>query len=211
MKKLIYALCFSGFCAGIGCQSDMPKNDAAMSEKSNMDMAFTKLFDTVNVVKMHLFSGEESENYPYDGKAIEGEELTMLADDLKPADAAVFACYWLENDNSYLLRVKNSDASNSLVLARYNTTTGKLEKTNDLATYSCTEAQCKQVDSWLIDLDDDRDLELVTLEMSMDADGKKVGESFTVFTKDDKGMFSKADDQLAALAPQDRYVPSSHR
>ncbi|RMD96465.1 MAG: hypothetical protein D6816_18885 [Bacteroidetes bacterium] len=212
MKKLIYALCFSGLMAGFGCQNESTVSTTEESKTAAIDMEFAKLFDTVNVVKMHVFSGDESANYPYNGNAIEGDHLALLADDLKPADGGqVFACYWLENDDSYMLRIKNGDAASSLVLARYNPSSGKLEKVSDLAAYTCNESECQQRDAWFIDLDDDRDLELITLDMTLDADGNKVSETFTVMARDEKGMFSKADEQLAALAPQDRYVPSSHR
>lgn len=212
MKKLIYALCFGGLLAGLGCHQESTHEPAAKMENTDIDMAFARLFDTVNVVKMHVFSADESANYPYNGRALEGDYLDMLADDLQPADGGkAYACYWLENDDSYLLRIKNGDAASSLVLARFNPASGKLEKVSDLAFWSCTESECKQKDAWLIDLDDDRDLELITLDMTLDADGNKLSESFMVLARDEKGMFSKASEQLAALAPPDRYVPSSHR
>ncbi len=211
MKKLIYTLCISALFAGFGCQQEGTGSAPEESEAAGLDMAFARLFDTVNVVKMHVFSAEESTNYPYNGMAIGEDHLALLADDLQPADGGeVYACYWLENDNSYMLRIKNGESASSLVLARYNPVSGKLEKIADLASYTCTESQCKQRDAWFIDLDDDRDLELITLDMTLDANGNKVGETFTVMARDDKGMFSKAGEQLAALAPQDRYVPSSH-
>ncbi len=211
MKKLIYALSISGLFAGFGCQPEGSGSPVSMSETSSLDAAFAALFDTVNVVKMHVFSAEEGANYPYNGRAIEGEQLNVLAAGLQPGEGGqVYACYWLENDDSYMLRIKNGASSNTLVLARYNPGSGKLEKVSDLASYHCTEAECKQMDAWLIDLDDDRDLELITLDMTLDADGNKLSENFTVMARDEKGMFAKADEKLAALAPSDRYVPSSH-
>lgn len=210
MKKLIFAMSFLVLAVAMGCRQESTQTSVSEAEPAKIDQAFAQLFDTVNVVKMHVFSAAESANYPYSGTAIEAEHQAWLSDELKPGEGgAVYACYWLENDDSYLLRIRQDKSSNLLVLARFDPESGKLKKINDLATHVCNASECKQMDAWFIDLDDDRDLELITLSMTLDTLGNKMAEEFAVMARNDQGIFVKADEKLAALAPQDRYVPSN--
>ncbi|GIV31447.1 MAG: hypothetical protein KatS3mg029_0798 [Saprospiraceae bacterium] len=191
-----------------GCQPDGGSTNSSQRATTTLDVGFAALFDTVNVVKMHVFVNDDSPNYPYHGKAIESQWHNLLGDDLAPAAGPLFACYWLENDESFIVRLAggNGDAG-TLVLTRFNASTGKLEKVIDLAGQACGEQGCQQLDSWFIDLDDDRDLELVQLTQTFGPDGSKTGEQFTVLARNADGSFTPADEQLASLALRDRYVP----
>lgn len=164
------------------------------------------LFEDQIVVKMHLFATQEEptspEDYPYTGKAIEGGALQHLGESLKPAEGGqVFACYRAENNDLYILRYRQA-----LVLAKWDASTSKLEKVMDLAHKSCGDTGCQQQDAWLTDLDDNRSLELVVRSRTTDAKGKVTQEDFTVLVQDGTGKFVKSDEQLAALAVQDRYI-----
>lgn len=192
----------------MSCQQGSDGSQHAHKGAATLDVGLAALFDTVNVVKMHLFVNDDSANYPYAGKAIEDKWLSMLDDAIQPREGKAFACYWIENDGSFILRLSDDATSaGELVLARHNPQSGKLEKIVDLASHRCDDNGCEQLDSWFIDLDDDRDLELVQLTQTFTPEEKLRNENFTVLARTQDGHFEPADQQLAILAVRDRYVP----
>ena len=205
MKNLVFLpLLFLLF----GCQQNSPQPAANASqpplEKSNANEAFAKLFEEVNVVKMHFFAVSDvntaGEAYPYTGQAVPAEMAQYLPDKL-PAEG-VFACYRTENSGHYVLR----SGTNELLLCKWDGTAGKLENIATLASLQCSEGSCFQKDSLLSDLDDNRTLELISRAHKKDAQGKISDEIFEVTTDDGSGHFAKTDEQLASLAVQSNYV-----
>jgi len=196
----------------ISCNQDPTPATTATANpaKSNINEDFQKLFEEVNVVKMHLFGTNEAEptvdDYPYVGKVIEEASLKYLGDGLQPNEiGSIYACYRTEVSNFYILRVPGKYASSDLVLASWDEASSKLVKVLDLANTQCDEGVCHQQDAWLTDLDDDRSLELVIRSYSND-NGKISDESFSVLSQGSPGKFTKAPEALASLAPPTSYV-----
>ena len=200
----------------IACQPNNPSEQKAepMPEKADMKMAdpaIMSFFEEVNVVKMHLFSTTEampnSDDYPYTGKAITGDALNFLSEDLKPSELdGAYGCYHTENSDHFILRVPGQSGSNSLVLARWNSNDRKLYKIMDLASLDCSKGACEQQDAWLADLDDNRTMELIIRKQTLGKNAADTNESFMVLTDDGNGQFVKTDEKLASLAVKDNYV-----
>lgn len=167
------------------------------------------LFEEQNPVKMHFFGTNDAppkEDYPYTGKEIGEAQMKFLADDLQPNEVgSVYACYRTEYEGFYILRVPGKYASSNLSLAKWDASSSKLIKVQDLATIQCDEGMCIQQDAWLTDLDDNRISELVVRRQTND-NGKISDESFQVYAQEVPGSFSPAKPELAALAPQTSYV-----
>lgn len=211
MKKLFYLLTLT---LAVACQ---PKTDNQEASGLTPDAApasinpIKDLFEEQNVVKMHLFATQEMtpdpEMYPYTGKVIEGDALQYLGKDLAREDGQnVYATYHVENNDLYILRVPGKYVVGDLALARWNASSGKLEKIHDLAHIACDEGVCHQQDAWLTDLDDDRTLELIIHSRSTDEKGNVTAEEFNVLSQDADGNFVKSKEELAQLAVKDRYV-----
>lgn len=213
MKNLIF---FLPMLLLVACQSGTTTEQKSdpMPEKAEMKMAnpaIMSFFEEVNVVKMHLFATSEAmpnaEEYPYSGKAITGDALSFLGNDLTPTEnGSAYGCYHTENSNHFIVRLQNGEMGNSLVLAKWNPATEKLMKIMDLASLNCKEGICKQQDAWLADLDDSRTLELILRQHTRNEKGNVSDESFVVLTDDGNGQFIKTNEQLASLAVKDNYV-----
>ena len=220
MKKVIFfLLCISFFaCQNTGEPQKTTEAPAETADKMSPEMSgqampdasLNELFEEVNVVKMHLFGTTEAEpdaeNYPYVGKLVPPALHHLLGEKMNASAGPVFACYYAENSGHFILRVPGKDISSDLVLAKWDGKTHKLVKVAKLASISCEEGICSQQDSWLIDIDDDRDLELISRMHKRDSKGMISDEKFMVSTDDGMGHFQKATTELAALAPMDRYV-----
>lgn len=212
MKKS-YLLFFALALFACTQQKEKAESSETVPKKTTMakpDDSFQKLFEEVNVVKMHLFGTAEAEpspdDYPYVGKPIPPEQLKMLEEKLNAPNGTVFACYFTENSMHYILRIPTEQTSGDLVLAKWNEEEKKLVKVNDLAYLRCEEGTCLQQDAWLADLDDDRDLELVVRQHQKDGQGNISEEKFMVSTDNGSGEFTPASEALSALAVKDRYV-----
>lgn len=179
-------------------------------EGHTIDTSFRKMFEEINMVKMHFFGTSELEpnkdDYPYTGQKIEGDAAKFLGDGLQSNETgAVYATYKAENYNLYVLRVPGKYASSDLALAKWDDASKKLVKIYDLANLQCDEGLCHQQDAWLTDLDDDRVLDLVVRSHSND-NGKISDEKFMVMAQPSPGNFAQAPEGLASLAPQTSYV-----
>lgn len=210
-KTAFFLLTFLVF----GCQSTQdqkptPETALAETDKNKPDAALNDLFEEVNVVKMHLFGTTEeqpnADQYPYVGKPIPAALHSMLDKMLNADMGPVFACYRTENSGHYILRVPGKYISGDLALAKWDAQAGKLVKVTNLAYYWCDEGVCNQMDAWLADLDDDRNLELICREHHRDEKGNVSDEKFTVTTDDGSGVFQNATTELAALAIKNNYV-----
>ncbi len=212
MKNFFYLLVCLPFMA---CQSNQPSSqdteDVDAPSTPAVNAAVYNLFDEVNILKMHVFSTLEedpdAENYPYTGTQFGEDLLPFLPDGIQPNEAGgVFACYRVENNNLYVLRIPGQNISSDLILCRWNDAAGKLEKITDLANYRCEGDNCIQQDAWLADLDDDRVYELITAKMSYGANGKLMGdENFSVFSQDAEGRFVPASELIASLVISGNY------
>lgn len=179
------------------------------SDPANANMppsALTALFDPQIVVKLHCFAKPDNEmpqDYPYQGTPIPETLMPGLDSALaRPGGSPVLACYFLENDDSYVIR-----KGNTLLLARWNGERQVLEKELDLSYRVCAAAgACELQDAWLIDIDDNRVLELVLRKQQRDADGKVTLDVFQVLARGADKRFAEASADLAGLAPPDRYV-----
>lgn len=213
MKKLLFLLPVFSFLA---CQqtdkqptTDNPSTHSTINPKA--DPAILSLFEEVNVVKMQLFGTNEAdpnpEYYPYTGKAITGEGLKYLAQDLQPNDiGGVFGCYFIENSGHFILRVPGKYASSDLALAKWDDSAKQLVKEAEVAYSQCDEGYCHLQNAWLTDLDDSRTLELVIRKHTRDPKGTLSDETFEVLTDDGTGHFTKTNEQLASLAVKENYV-----
>jgi hypothetical protein len=210
MKQLVILLLVLGL---FGCKQDPPATEAtntAPPAQPSINEGFQNLFEEVNVVKMHLYGTKEAEpkvgDYPYVGKAIGEADMKFLSTDLQPNEiGSVYACYRTENNGFFILRVPGKYASSDLALAKWDGNANQLVKVMDLAMLQCDEGMCHQQDAWLTDLDDDRNLELV-IRKQVDDNGKVSNDEFSVLAQQPPGSFTKATDQLAALAPPTSYV-----
>ena len=211
MKKVIFFFSVALF---FGCQDGNeqkpPVEETTTAKMSMPDASLHDLFEEVNVVKMHLFGTTETDpkadNYPYVGKPIPANLHNLLDKKFGAEVGPVFACYRTENSGHYILRVPGKNVSGDLALAKWDDEMGKLVKLNLLAYRWCDEGVCNQQDSWLTDIDDDRDLELITRQHHIDEQGNISDEKFEVATDDGTGHFKQASADLAALAVKDRYV-----
>lgn len=201
--------------AVLSCQPNQPTeqstNVAAQSTDTAMDSTFQKLFEEVNVVKMHFFGTQEAapsaENYPYVGTIIGEDGLKFLETALQPNEVgSVYACYRTENNNFYVLRVPGKYASSDLVMAKWDPAQGKLVKIHDLASLHCDEGLCHQQDAWFYDLDDNRKLELVIKSHTKELNSQPTDEQFTVLAQDEAGNLVKADEKLTSLAIPANFV-----
>jgi hypothetical protein len=217
MKKILYLLPVMLMWA---CQSEQSSQKEAETTaapaKPTVNEAVQQLFEEVNVVKMHLFATQEAdpnaESYPYTGKPFGEDLLKFLPDGVEPNEAVgVYACYRTENNGFFILRVPGKMASSDLILCKWDDGAGKLKKVNDLARIQCDDTGCQQQDAWLIDLDDDRKLELITRSKSFDSKGGVTAESFDVLSQDNAGSFAKSSEQMASLALKENYVLHSSK
>ena len=190
------------------CQQQNNQNEATGQANGSaaMDAALQGLFEPQIVVKMHFFSARDSAgvpaDYPYAGNKIEGALLQMLDGSLSEGEGSgdLHACYFIENAGTYVLR-----SGRDLLLARWNAKTGRLEQTLVLASYGCQDASCRQQDAWLIDLDDDRSLELIIRSQEKDAGGNLLADDFKVLSEKDDS-YSDSSPALIALASKYRYL-----
>ena len=207
MKKAIFFLLATSFftCQNSGEQQKAmeaaDKMSPEMPGQAMPDASLQDLFEKVKVVKMHLFGTTEAdpdpEVYPYVGKLIPESVHGLLGEKLNAAKGPVFACYYAENNRQYILRVPGrDDVSGDLVLAMWDGKANQLVKVNQLASISCEGGTCLQQDSWLIDIDDDRDLELISRSHKRDGKGMISDEQFLVFANDGSGHFQKANKKL---------------
>lgn len=212
MKKILtFLLAVSLFaCNSTSDQSNESANEDMQSNVEKGSAEIDKLFEVVNVVKMHLFSvsdeNPDAESYPYVGKVIPKKMHDSLGENLKGKEGNIHACYLTENSDHYILRIPSESKSGDLVLAQWDEASQKLIKINDLTHLSCEDGTCHQQDAWLTDLDDDRDLELVIRKHTRDDQGNISEEQFMVSTDNGSGKFDTAPEALAALAVKDRYV-----
>jgi hypothetical protein len=210
MKKLVVLLLAIGL---FGCNQDPAPTEAenpAPAAQPTINEGFQNLFESVNVVKMHLFgtnvADPKTEDYPYVGKPIGEADLKFLSPDLQPNEVgSVYACYRTENNGFFILRVPGKYASSDLALAKWDSNANQLIKVMDLAMLQCDEGMCHQQDAWLTDLDDDRSLELV-IRKQVNDNGKISNEEFSVLAQQPPGSFTKAPENLASLAPPTSYV-----
>ncbi|MEY3367971.1 MAG: hypothetical protein RI973_1126 [Bacteroidota bacterium] len=190
------------------CHQQNKQNEATGQANGSiaMDAALHGLFEPQIVVKMHFFSARDSAgvpaDYPYAGIKIDGQLLNLLDGSLSEGEGSseLHACYFIENAGNYVLR-----SGRDLLLARWNAGTGRLEKTLVLASYDCQNASCRQQDAWLIDLDDDRSLELIIRSQAKDAGGNILADDFKVLSEKDDS-YSDSSPELIALAIKDRYL-----
>ena len=189
------------------CQQQNKQNEdtGQANGSAAMDAALKGLFEPQIVVKMHFFSARDSAgvpaDYPYAGNKIEGELLQLLDGSLSEGQGSeLHACYFIENGDTYILR-----SGRDLLLARWNMGTGRLEQSMVLASYDCQNASCRQQDAWLIDLDDDRSLELIIRSQEKDAGGNLLADDFKVLSEKDDS-YSDSSPELIALAIKDRYL-----
>lgn len=213
MKKFFYLLtCL----LAAACQPNQPAEQAAETSNTTttepaVNQAVMDLFEEVNVVKMHLFATREAdpegETYPYAGKQFGEDVLPFLPEGVQPNESGgVFACYHVENNDFFILRVPGQEVASDLMLCKWDGSAGKLKKIASLASYRCEGESCQQQDAWLTDLDDDRSLELITREAKLDTKGKILEEKFTVLSQDATGNFIPSNDQITTLAIKDNYV-----
>lgn len=213
--KIMYSFLFLAVLV-LGCKNEAAqKGQAIYPDKETVadtqpKMQMDKLFEEVNVVKMHLFATEEAspnaDDYPYVGMEIPKALHQYLDEDLDAGAGPIYACYRTENSGHYILRVPGKYVSGDLALAKWDASKEKLTKISHLAYIWCDEGACNQQDAWLTDLDDDRDLELIIQEKNIDENGNVSAEQFEVMTDNGKGDFVPAEKALAELAVKDRYV-----
>ncbi|MEY3052189.1 MAG: hypothetical protein RLY31_1974 [Bacteroidota bacterium] len=189
------------------CHPSSPGDgDAVQADSEAPPTELTSLFDSQIVVKLHCFARPDDgmpEEYPYNGTPIP-ENLHPWLDSTMAGSGGspVLGCYFLENDDSYVLR-----KGNTLLLARWNNDRQVLEKELDLSYRVCSaEGLCEMQDAWLIDLDDNRVLELVIRKQQRNPGGQLTLDVFQVFERSADKHFAEASPALVTLAPQDRYV-----
>ncbi|MEK7255339.1 MAG: hypothetical protein AAB316_11385 [Bacteroidota bacterium] len=210
MKNLIYLLFLL---LAVACQpaAEQKETAAADAKPAGAPDALRNAFEEVNVTKMHLYATEETAPdtaaYPFVGTPLTGDLAQYLDADLQPGETGVFGTYLIENTQFFILRVPGKYVSGDLALAGWDASAsgGKLKKVADLAHRWCDEGVCHQQDAWLIDLDDNRKLELVTRSQSTE-NGKLTEQKFEVMTEDGQGGFVKTDEALASLAVEKYYV-----
>lgn len=190
------------------CQQQKKQAEAGgqSSGAAVIDPALQTLFEPQIVVKMHFFSARDSAGVPadspYAGKKIEGQLLKSLDSRWTEGEgsAELHACYYIENAGTYVLR-----NGRDLLLARWNAASGRLEQALVLASYGCQNDNCRQQDAWLIDLDDDRRLELIVRSQEKDAKGDVLADDFRVLSGSG-ASYSDSSPELIALAIRDRYL-----
>ena len=194
-----YSILLISFLALAACQSNSPAEaPAATPAADEWAPGLAELFEAVTVVKMHVFSIADPAghpDYPYEGKMLEGDMLSVLDEALTQNVAGKhYACYQLQND-LYLLRGPGKYDDSDVILCQ-KPAGGKLKEINRAYRW-CDEGYCNQQDIWLTDLNADNKLEIVVRSASTTAAGQKENEQFEVWVQDGEGNFSKGDPLLA--------------
>lgn len=155
--------------------------------------AFLEQVESVVVVKMHLYpmtSVTEATDYPYRGQPIGEAHVALLDEALRKQleEGGLWACYRMQ-DELLVFRTGGNEHHSKLVLARADTTSGKIEQIDLIAWYSCDAQGCDHQEAWLADLDLDNHLELVLRRQKKNAEGQLEADEYRVLTQKGDGRF----------------------
>ncbi|MFK7936694.1 MAG: hypothetical protein AB8G22_24485 [Saprospiraceae bacterium] len=181
-----------------------PARNQATSEKAT---AFISVFDDTNVGNLHVYApaiGEENEEYFYYGTDITGSFTDMLPRKLRRTllrtDGKLFATKNIRGVGGEYYIIRTSDKQGNPVLDIYELAGTKLAKVMMLANRKCKEAGCRQMDSWIQDVNGDTRLDIIQKRK------KGKSEKLKVFTQNVQGKFMLDND--VQLNPTDYQLES---
>lgn len=179
MKSHVFILVFALISVSTFAQTEISLTDSPYpltnSADNNTRTAFVSLFDDHNTGNLHVFTTmdiDEDPEYFFTGTEIPEGFWYMIPrgwrSQLMNETAKAYTTYNIrgESDEYYIIRYeKGSD--HSLVL--YQLAEDGLVHMMDLASYSCMDSDCEQVDSWLQDVDGDTRLDIIQKTKSGDS------------------------------------------
>lgn len=139
------------------------------AKAQEQEKIFQDFFEMQNVGNLHLYIAQstlEKDDFLY-GQTIPRSFNNMFPLDLRerliPANApqtkAIFAVRGEDLKNYYIIQVPNKKEQFELVM--YELWEGKLYPRKTLASYECGGTICKQIDSWIIDVNGDTRLDII--------------------------------------------------
>jgi heat shock protein HslJ len=140
--------------------------------------------------KMNLFhcfsilSGDKMATYPFLGKPLPIEMYGMFdpgSTEVFKQSVSVGTYFSGAMDSLYFVRLMGVSSANTVALYRINE--GRLSFQLKMATANCNEKECEQQDGWLVDLNQDGLLDVVTRLQSQTLEGKVSTDQFHYYIR----------------------------
>jgi len=137
------------------------------------EAAFIALFDDKNIGNTHVYvprKGEKlGDHEPY-GSVISNTYGSFLPSDMQRMvnvkGSEPRALYSIRGGNGELYVIQAQDFSGKQHIGLYALSNEKLTKIQDLASLTCDKSGCKQMDSWLQDIDGDTRIDIIQKVMN---------------------------------------------
>lgn len=172
------------------------------SPESDKEAIFMSFFNKdVNVGNLHVFSflNEPTEDYYFLGNEISRGFADMFTGDLRQtrvaADAKFYGVMSIRGEGRpyYIIRSYGKSGVNNH-LALYELNEGKLTFKLDLASATRAGKGVKQVDSWILDLDGDTLLDVISITAQTGKNGEFVKKEQKVYLQNENGTLLLEED-----------------
>lgn len=170
--------------------------------ETEMGRAFSAAFDESNVGNLHVFGtleAEPSADYFYVGTAIDHKFYGLLSPTwqraLLPKTAELYAIKAIRHGDGvqYIMRFYTPDQGNQIEL--FTLINGELRHLTTLAYIECSKTRCIQLDSWILDVDGDTDLDLVKKLQIWDRQKDRVADAYiNLFAQLKRGSYQQTDE-----------------
>ena len=132
------------------------------------ESAFIALFEDKNIGTTHIYaprSGSVSKDYPHQGTVISTAFQRFFPGDIARTmnikGGEPVALYSIRGGNGELYVIRTTDFNGNHSIGLYALNNESVRKVKDLAHLKCVESGCRQMDSWLQDVDGDTRLDII--------------------------------------------------
>lgn len=190
------------FASILGLLFILPASEAQIQGRP-LEKLFKEEFEDHNTGDLHMYAradGQSAEDYFFTGDPILPKYSDFLTPHLRQyvtreghRPEAVFSLRSPDQlVDHYLIKVPADDEAERLVLYDYANQT--LKKIGVMAYHKCTEQYCRQLDSWLLDINRDTRLDLVQKEKKVNKNRNREVVQTTIWLANQQGHFQKVDD-----------------
>lgn len=180
----------------LGCQRQNDKSAQEGSQlpaKVNLEPLIAIFPDWTGRQEYHFYSimdGGNISEYAYLGTPVPKELMDLFdkksAEDFK---TILWGAYALGRvDSLFFLRVPAKQGAKEIAI--YRPTSEGLIRTHSLANATCIQGYCTQTDSWLIDLNGDGLLDVVTRSLQQDPGGATLSDKIVSFSQNPDRTFT---------------------
>jgi heat shock protein HslJ len=139
-----------------------------------------------------ILSGDKINRYPFLGKPLPVEMYGMFdkgSTEVFKQSAAIGTYISGSMDSLYFVRLMGQSSANTVAL--YRVFNGYLSFQLKMASANCNDKGCEQQDGWLIDLNHDGKMDVVTRAQQQTLDGKVLADQFRFYIRQPTGGFAE--------------------